>query len=125
MQGVYQVSIRRACDVLQFQKSTYFYKARRPSQAALRNRIREICATRVRYGNRRVHVLLQREGWRVNAKRVYRLYVEEGLQIRNKRPKRKVAAERPRTVIRRARQTMSGRWTSCRTSCSTGARSAC
>lgn len=93
MQGVYQVSIRRACDVLQFQKSTYFYKARRPSQAALRNRIREICATRVRYGYRRVHVLLQREGWRVNAKRVYRLYVEEGLQIRNKRPKRKVAAK--------------------------------
>jgi len=93
MQGVYQVSIRRACDVLQFQKSTYFYKARRPSQAALRNRIREICATRVRYGYRRVHVLLRREGWRVNAKRVYRLYVEEGLQIRNKRPKRKVAAK--------------------------------
>ena len=47
----------------------------------------------MRYGYRRIHVLLRREGWLVNAKRVYRLYVEEGLQIRNKRPKRKVAAK--------------------------------
>lgn len=93
MQGVYQVSIRRACGVLRFQKSSYFYKARRPSQAALRKRIKEIAATRVRYGYRRIHVLLQREGWRINAKRIYRLYVEEGLQIRNKRPKRKVSAK--------------------------------
>ena len=93
LQGIYQVSIRRACDVLRFQKSSYFYKARRPSQAALRKRIQEIAATRVRYGYRRIHVLLRREGWPVNAKRVYRLYVEESLQIRNKRPKRKVAAK--------------------------------
>ena len=75
------------------QKSTYFYRARRPSQAALKKRIREIAETRVRYGYRRIHILLRREGWQVNAKRVYRLYVEEGLQIRNKRPKRKVAAK--------------------------------
>lgn len=74
-------------------KSTYFYKARRPSQAPLRQRIREIAETRVRYGYRRIHVLLQREGWQVNAKRVYRLYAEERLQIRNKRPKRKVSAK--------------------------------
>lgn len=74
-------------------KSSYFYKSRRPSQAGLRKRIREIAETRVRYGYRRIHILLRREGWRVNAKRVYRLYVEEGLQIRNKRPKRKVSAK--------------------------------
>lgn len=93
LQGVYQVSIRRACDVLRFRKSSYFYKARRPSQAAVKSRIKEIAATRVRYGYRRIHVLLRREGWRINAKRVYRLYCEEGLQIRNKRPKRKVSAK--------------------------------
>ena len=93
MQGVYQVSIRRACTVLRFQKSSYFYRARRSSQAGLKKRIQEIAATRVRYGYRRIHVLLRREGWRVNAKRVYRLYVEIGLQIRHKRPKRKVAAK--------------------------------
>lgn len=90
---VYRVSIRRACGVLRFQKSSYFYKARRTSQAALRKRIKEIAATRVRYGYRRIQVLLQREGWRANAKRIYRPCVEEGLQIRNKRPKRKVSAK--------------------------------
>lgn len=92
MRGVWQVSIRRACGVLRFRRSTYHYKSRRPSQATLKKRIREIAETRVRYGYRRIHVLLEREGWHVNHKRVYRLYVEESLQIRNKRPKRKVAA---------------------------------
>ena len=87
------MSIRRGCKLLGLQKSTFFYRARRPSQAALRKRIREIAETRVRYGYRRIHVLLRREGWEVNVKRVYRLYVEEGLQIRNKRPKRKVSAK--------------------------------
>ena len=93
MRGVWRVSIRRACSVLRFRRSTYHYKSRRPSQATLRKRIREIAETRVRYGYRRIHVLLEREGWQVNHKRVYRLYVAEGLQIRNKRPKRKVAAK--------------------------------
>ena len=93
MRGTWQVSIRRACDVLQFRRSTYHYKSRRPSQAGLRKRIREIAETRVRYGYRRIHVLLEREGWQVNHKRVYRLCVQEGLQIRNKRPKQKVAAK--------------------------------
>ncbi|WP_051928343.1 IS3 family transposase [Palleronia rufa] len=88
VRGVFQVSIRRGCTVLGLQKSTYVYKARRPSQAALRKRIREIAETRVRYCYRRIHILLRREGWEVNAKRVYRLYLEEGLQIRNKRPKK-------------------------------------
>ena len=93
LRGVWQVSIRRACSVLNFERSTYHYKSRRPSQAGLRKRIREIAETHVRYGYRRIHVLLEREGWQVNHKRVYRLYVEEGLQIRNKRPKRKVSAK--------------------------------
>ena len=83
LQGAFRVSIRRGCALLGLQKPTYYYRARRPSQAALRLRIREIAETRVRYGYRRIHVLLRREGWAVNAKRVYRLYVEEGLQIRN------------------------------------------
>jgi transposase InsO family protein len=47
----------------------------------------------VSYGYRRVHVLLRREGWSVNVKRVYRIYKEEGLQIRTKRPRRKVSAK--------------------------------
>lgn len=55
--------------------------------------MREIAETRVRYGYRRIHVLLRREGWDVNAKRVYRLYKELGLQLRQKPPKRRVKAK--------------------------------
>jgi putative transposase len=62
-------------------------------RAQLTERIKEIAATRVRYGYRRIHVLLRREGWRVNVKRVYRLYREMGLQLRHKTPKRRVKAK--------------------------------
>ena len=47
----------------------------------------------MRYGYRRIHVLLRREGWPVNVKRVCRLYREQGLQLRNKSPKRRVKAK--------------------------------
>jgi putative transposase len=74
-------------------RSTYHYRSRRAGQAHLIERIREIAATRVRYGYRRIHVLLRREGWRVNPKRVYRMYREMGLQLRNKTPKHRVKAK--------------------------------
>ncbi len=56
-------------------------------------RIKEITDTRVRYGYRRVHVMLGREGHRDNVKRVYRLYRQEGLSLRLKRPRRNKAAK--------------------------------
>ena len=87
------MSIRRACSCLRIDTSLYHYKSKRGDQAVLKARIKEIAATRVRYGYRRVHVLLRREGWPVNAKRIYRLYKELGLQIRNKTPKRRVKAK--------------------------------
>jgi putative transposase len=75
----WDVSTRQACRVLEFSASSYHYKSRRPDQAGLEARIKQICATRVRYGYRRVHVLLRREGWPVNVKKTY-------LQLRNKTP---------------------------------------
>lgn len=74
-------------------RSIYHYRSRRAGQAQLIQRIKEIAATRVRYGYRRIHVLLRRESWLVNAKGVYRLYREIGLQLRNKTPKRRVKAK--------------------------------
>ena len=59
----------------------------------MKQRIKEICETRVRYGYRRVHILLLREGWSINVKRTRRLYNELGLQLRNKTPKRRVKAK--------------------------------
>jgi putative transposase len=87
------ISIRRACKALKFDTSTYHYKPRRPGQAGLERRITEICETRVRYGYRRVHVLLRREGWTINIKKTRRIYNELGLQLRNKHPKRRVKAK--------------------------------
>ena len=87
------ISIRQACRALNFDRSTYHYTSRRADQAGLERRIREICETRVRYGYRRVHVLLEREGWGTNIKRTYRIYRDLGLQLRNKTPKRRVKAK--------------------------------
>ena len=56
-------------------------------------RIREICESRVRYGYRRVHLLLDREGWGINVKIVYRIYQKLGMQLRHKTPKRRVKAK--------------------------------
>lgn len=93
LRTIWDVSIRRACSVPQAQRSSYHYRPHGDDQAELRNRIKEVAETRVRYGYRRVHVLLRREGWEVNAKRIYRLYKEMGLQLRNKTPKRRVKAK--------------------------------
>ena len=84
MTSVWDVSERRACRVLKAPRSTHQYKPIRDDQANLKKRIKEIAETRVRYGYRRIHVLLRREGWNVNPKRIYRLYRELGLQLRNK-----------------------------------------
>ncbi len=93
VRGEWDVSIRRACRVFLFDTSTYHYKSRRSGQAELEHRIKEICQTRVRYGYRRVHVLLRREGWHINLKKVHRIYREFGLQLRAKTPKRRVKAK--------------------------------
>jgi transposase InsO family protein len=88
-------------------------------------RNKEIAATRVRYGYRRIHVLLRREGWRVNAKRVYRLYREMGLQLRHKTPKRRVKAKLREDAAQRRDRTRPGQWTLCTTSWRPGRSCAC
>lgn len=69
----WKVSQRRACQVLQLDPTSYRYKSRRLAQATLESKIKEICQTRVRYGYRRVHVLLKRDGWRINQKKTRRI----------------------------------------------------
>jgi putative transposase len=93
VRSTWQVSIRRACGVLRAERSSYHYRGSRADQANLKKRIQEIAETRVRYGYRWIHVLLRREGWDVNGKRVYRLYKELDLQLRRKPPKRRVKAK--------------------------------
>ncbi len=69
----YRVSIRRATAVVQLRQATYFYRPHPRDDRAERQRIREIAATRIRYGARRIHVLLRREGWLINHKKTYRI----------------------------------------------------
>lgn len=82
---------------------------KRDGQADLRMRTREIAAVRVRYGYKRIiHVLLRREGWRVNHKRVYRLYSEEGLTLRRRGRKRgKMTMRIPRPQAGRVNESWS------------------
>jgi putative transposase len=88
----YGASQTQACAVLRISRSVYGYRSRARGARPLVARIREIAATRVHYGYRRVHVLLRREGWRDNCKRVYRLYRAEGLSLRHCRPRRNKSA---------------------------------
>jgi transposase InsO family protein len=90
----YQVSEQRACRVAAVPRTTMRYRSQARDQSPLRQRIKELAATRVRYGYRRIPILFHREGWRVNAKRVYRLYREQGLSLRLKRPKKRVSVPR-------------------------------
>jgi putative transposase len=99
LQVCYGISAVRACRVLEYQRSTYYYRSVADEQAELKIRIRDIAQSRVSYGYRRIHVMLKREGWKINHKRVYRIYKQEGLMMRPKRPRRHVSAcrrmERP------------------------------
>ncbi|WP_156375492.1 IS3 family transposase [Methylobacterium sp. Leaf125] len=91
LQVAYDISERRACQATGFGRSSQRYRKRADPQVALRMRLKELAAARVRYGYRRLHILLRREGWEVNHKRTYRIYRDEGLSIRPKLPKRKRA----------------------------------
>jgi putative transposase len=88
----YRVSERRACATVLLARTVYRYRAQRRDDRAVRQRLREIAETRVRYGFERIQILLRREGWRDNHKRTYRIYKEEGLNLRSKRPRRSKAA---------------------------------
>lgn len=98
----YGASQRQACAVLGMTRSVYGYRSRARDVKPLLLRIKEITATRVHYGYRRVHVLLRREGWKDNHKRVYRLYRNEGLSLRHKRPRRNKTARlrQPKQLVR-------------------------
>jgi putative transposase len=94
----YRLSERRACRAVGIDRSFVRYRSIRPPQEALRKRLKELASVRVRAGYKQLHVFLRREGWPVNHKRVYRLYTEEGLTLKRRRPKRHRSAS-----VRKAR----------------------
>ena len=97
---IHKVGVRKVCKLMRFNRSSYYYqKAEDPQAIMLIQKIKDIAAVRVRYGYRRIHVLLRREGIKVNAKRVYRLYCKTNLQLRNKRPKKRVKAKAREIIV--------------------------
>ena len=89
MQERYGLSERRACRLIGIGRSTLRYRSHpRSEEEPLRRRLRELAAERPRFGYRRLHVLLRREGVIVNHKRIERLYREDGLAVRRRRRKR-------------------------------------
>ena len=105
MQVEVELSQRRACGLMELHRATCRYRTaagRRMRQ--LRVRLRELAEARRRFGYRRLQVLLQREGWQVNHKRVYRLYVEEKLALRRKRGRKAQPVYASRCLQRRGSQ---------------------
>lgn len=90
----HEVSERRACEVIGADRSSVRYRSKRAEDAALRARLRELAAVRRRFGYRRLHVLIEREGRRVNHKKLRRLYREEGLQVRRRRGRKRALGTR-------------------------------
>lgn len=92
----HEMSERRACATIGADRSSVRYRSRRPNDAALRARLRELADQRRRFGYRRLHVLLRLEGHAVNRKKTQRLYREEGLAVRRRRARRRIAVARTR-----------------------------
>jgi putative transposase len=88
----WEFSERRACKLVGIGRSSIRYTVKRSGDEKLRERLRELAGERRRFGYRRLHVMLVREGQMVNHKRVYRLYQEEGLSVR-KRARKRVSRE--------------------------------
>ena len=101
MAAGYRISQRRICALLSLDRKTWFYKSVRSRHEVLRRRIVELAHERPRFGYRRVHIMLQREGCQRNHKLVHRLYREEGLAMRRRKPRRRLrsAAAREHPVV--------------------------
>lgn len=97
----YRVSLTKACELFRMSRSLYGNRSVASESSVLLERIKEIAATRIHYGYRRVHIMLLRESWKDNHKRVYRLYRAEGLSLRHKRPKRNKSARlrQPKSIV--------------------------
>jgi putative transposase len=95
----FEFSERRACSTLGADRTSVRYRSRRPDDAPIRARLRELAAIRRRFGYRRLHILLVRKGLFMNHKKFCRLYREEGLQVRRRSGrKRAVGCMAPITI---------------------------
>jgi putative transposase len=93
------MSERRACRLIPADRKTIRDRSRRPSDEALRGRLRELAAEQRRFGYRRLHILLRYEGHALNRKKTQRLYREEGLTVRKRRGRKRAAGSRAPILV--------------------------
>jgi putative transposase len=84
----HQIGVTRACGLIGISRSLYRYQPTRPDDGKLKERLCELAGYKRRYGYRRLHVLLCREGWEINHRRTYRVYHDAGLMVRKRKRKR-------------------------------------
>lgn len=105
---IYALGVTRACGLIGISRSLFRYAAKRPDDGELLARLTALAGQKRRYGYRRLHVLLRREGWTLNWKRTYRVYHAAGLMVRRRKRKRIAGVERTvRVLATRANQSWS------------------
>jgi putative transposase len=97
--SAFETSERRACKITGCVRMTIRYRSRRPDDQGLRERLRALAHERRRFGYRRLHVLLKREGYTVNHKRLFRLYREERLTVRRRGGRKRALGTRAPMVV--------------------------
>jgi len=95
----YKVSQRRACEAMSMDRSSVRYRSRRADDDGLRRRLKELAAERRRFGYRRLHILLRREGLHMNHKKLRRIYREERLQVRRRSGRKRALGTRTPLAI--------------------------
>ena len=98
------LSERRACKLLEVDRTSYRYEPKPDRNAELRQKLIELARQKPRYGYRRLQALLERRGWRVNHKRLERLYRQEHLAVRRVKRKRLMRLAAPMTQVDRPNQ---------------------
>ncbi len=93
------LSERRACHIVSADRTMIRYRSRRAPDTVLRGRLRNLANERRRFGYRRLFVLLRREGEPAGINRIYRLYREEGLAVRKRKPRRKAVGTRAPILV--------------------------
>jgi putative transposase len=99
LRSAFDMSERRACRTINCVRMTVRYRSRRPDDTELRQRLRALAHERRRFGYRRLHVLLRREGFKVNHKRLFRLYREERLTVRRRGGRKRALGTRAPMLV--------------------------
>jgi putative transposase len=99
LQAVMGLSERRACRIVDADRTMIRYQSRRAPDTALRAQLRDLANERRRFGYRRLFVLLRQSGERSGINRIYRLYREEGLTVRKRRARRRAVGTRAPILV--------------------------